>query len=66
MRLTRIKLYRLQSGLRQIELAQRADIARCRLSELECGWIEPRAEELKRLARALGVSVENLAAEVRP
>lgn len=62
MRLTPIKLRRLESGLRQIELAQRAQIARCRLSELECGYLTPQPEELQRIAKALGVPAEALAA----
>jgi transcriptional regulator with XRE-family HTH domain len=55
MRLTEIKLERLRRGLRQLELAQLTGISRCRLSEIECGWIAPRADELERIARALDV-----------
>jgi transcriptional regulator with XRE-family HTH domain len=60
MRLTTIKLTRLQRGLLQVELAQRAQISRCRLSEVENGHITARPEELQRLAAALGVSVDVL------
>lgn len=46
MRLTTIKLQRLQHGLLQIELALRAGIARCRLSEIENGHLVARPEKL--------------------
>ena len=59
-RLTQIKLRRIERGLLQIELAQRARINRCRLSELECGHLQPGAEELQRLATALGVPITAL------
>ncbi len=62
MRLTAIKLRRLEQGLLQLELAQRADISRCRLSELENGHIEARPDEIERLAKALNVSVQMLVA----
>jgi transcriptional regulator with XRE-family HTH domain len=63
MRLTTIKLRRLERGFLQVELAQRANIARCRLSELENGHIEPRLDEIERIARALDVPAEALARE---
>ena len=63
MRLTKMKLRRLERGFLQVELAHRANIARCRLSELENGHIEPRPDEIERLASALNVSVESLVAE---
>ena len=62
--LTRIKLCRLQIGARQLELSQRAGITRQRLSELECGYVEPRADELERLADALGLPVGELTVPV--
>ncbi len=55
MRLTRIKLRRLEAGLLQVELSQRAHIARARLSELECGHVPARPDELTRIAAALGI-----------
>ena len=60
MRLTAIKLRRLERGLLQIELAQHAQIARCRLSEIENGHVSPRRDEIRRLATALGVPIETL------
>lgn len=53
MRLTRLKERRLRIGMLQIELAQRARIARSRLSELENGYIQGTREELARLDRVL-------------
>lgn len=58
--LTPIKIHRLRSNLRQIQVAQVTGIPRCRLSEIECGYITPRTEELERIASALGVSVTDL------
>lgn len=60
MRLTGIKLRRLEAGLLQVELAQRVHIARCRLSEIENGHVHPRPDELERIAAALGVSTNDL------
>jgi transcriptional regulator with XRE-family HTH domain len=60
--LTRIKLRRLERDLPQVVVAQRADIPRARLSEIECGYIEARPDELARIARVLGVPVDTLSA----
>lgn len=60
MTLTPIKLHRLRAGRRQIEVALATGIARCRLSEIECGYLQPRPDELQRLAAALGVAAEML------
>lgn len=60
MRLTPFKLHRLRAGLLQIELANRTKIARCRLSEIECGHIKPRPDEVERIALALGVAITAL------
>lgn len=60
MRLTRIKLRRLEAGLLQVELSQRAQIARARLSEIECGHVQPRPDELDRIAGVLGVKPSDL------
>jgi len=60
MRFTNFKLQRLQRGLLQVELAQRARIERTRLSLIENGHVVPRPEELAALARALNVSVDAL------
>lgn len=63
MRLTPLKLRRLERGVLQIELARRAKIARCRLSEIECGHIQPRHDELVRIAKVLGVGINALVTE---
>lgn len=57
---TPMKLRRLERGVLQIELAARTKITRSRLSEIECGHVEPRAEELERIAQALDVPVAAL------
>lgn len=60
MRLTKIKLKRLESGRQQIEVAQAARISRSRLSEIENGHVVPRADELVRLAATLGCETRAL------
>lgn len=59
-RLTQLKLRRLEAGIVQIELAHLAGISRCKLSEIENGYLAPSAAELERLASAIGVTVEAL------
>lgn len=60
MRLTKIKLRRLERGLLQVELSQRAQIPRNRLSEIENAHVAPKADELERLAAALRVPIGTL------
>lgn len=48
------------SGLKQIEVAKRADIHETRLSKIARGHVAATAEEQKRLARALRMSIEEL------
>jgi transcriptional regulator with XRE-family HTH domain len=59
-KLTPLKLRRLERALLQIEVAQRAGIARSRLSELENGHVRPRLGELERLGRTLGIAADAL------
>ncbi|HUI28264.1 MAG TPA: helix-turn-helix transcriptional regulator [Candidatus Kryptonia bacterium] len=60
MRLTSVKLRRFERGLRQLEVAKRAEIAWGRLSEIENGSADPQPEELHRIAAALGISAQHL------
>jgi len=60
MRLTKIKLLRLEQGLLQIEVAGRAGIPRARLSEIENAHRRPAPSELERLAAVLNVPVDRL------
>ena len=60
MKLTRLKLIRLQQGRLQIDVAAHAAIPRPRLSELENGHVRPKPEELARLALALRVPAHSL------
>lgn len=66
MRLTRMKLCRFASGLLQVEVARRAQIAHARLSEIESGRINPRADEIERLSQILGVHPDLLLAPAVP
>ncbi len=47
------KLERIKRGLRQIELARLAGIDRSRLSMIENGWLDAKAEELKKIRRVI-------------
>lgn len=60
MKLTPIKLRRLERGQLQIETARRARISRSRLSEIENAHVLPRDDELKRLAHTLEVAPDSL------
>ena len=53
---TRIKTIRTASGLRQIDLAERASLSTVALSHIERGISQPRASTIKALADALGCS----------
>ncbi len=57
----RIRPLREQLEIKQYELAARTGIPPYRVSFIERGLIEPRPRELKLLAKALGVTVEELA-----
>jgi transcriptional regulator with XRE-family HTH domain len=57
----RIRERRYAKGWGPDELASRASISRTALYQIECGKTEtPRAGTLRRIAEALGVSIENL------
>ncbi len=57
----RIRDCRYAKGWGPDELASRAEISRTALYQIECGKTEtPRAGTLRRIARALGVSIDNL------
>lgn len=60
MRLTSVKLRRFERGLLQMEVAKRAEIACCRLAEIENGGVEPRPDELQRLSLVLDVPTRHL------
>jgi len=63
--LTNLKLQRLRSRMLQIQLATRAGISRSRLSELEQGHVQPRPDEIARLASVLKVRPRSLRCGVR-
>ena len=57
----RVRDYRYAKGWGPDELAHRAEISRTALYQIECGKTEtPRAGTLKRIAKALDVSIEAL------
>ena len=58
MRISKLKLLRYQRSILQIEVATRAGIDRARLSLIECGHVQPRPDEIERIARALNVAAE--------
>ena len=59
----KLKLTRVIQGLTQREVYAQSGIKNYRLSLLENGHVEPSAEELEALAKALGTTVEVLVDE---
>jgi len=60
----RLKLALFSLGQTQYQLAARTGMSETRLSRIVRGRVEPTAEEKKRLAEAVGVSVTELFEEV--
>jgi predicted transcriptional regulator len=42
-----LKIERIKCGVKQLELARQTGINPTRLSKIECGWIEPRDQEVE-------------------
>jgi len=55
-----LRIERLKKGLKQYELAKKAGVASCVLSQIETGKFNASPEMLKSLAKALGVSVKRI------
>lgn len=62
--MTRLKLCRLAKNLPQHQLARRADLPQHVVSQIENGRRRPEADELRRLAHALGVKPQTLQGEI--
>ncbi len=62
-KLRKLKLFRTILGISQWDLAEQTKIRNYRLSLIENGRVEPKAEELEALAKALGTTVELLVDE---
>jgi transcriptional regulator with XRE-family HTH domain len=56
---------RLERGLSQLELAHRCRLAQAQISYFESGRRRPTLDQLLRIARALDVSLQNMA-RIRP
>lgn len=63
---TNVKRLRAAKGISQTDLAERAHLSRVGLAKIERGDGLPRANTMRELARALGVSAVDLASPVRP
>lgn len=50
---TRFKIARILAGKKQIEISQKTKIPVSTLSQIECGWRNPNASQLKKLQKAL-------------
>lgn len=48
-----LKILRIQAGLRQYEVAAHVGIAATKLSEIECGRVQPSRELLQRILEVL-------------
>jgi transcriptional regulator with XRE-family HTH domain len=57
-----IRAFRQRRKWPQRELGWRAKLSESQISAFELGWMKPRPGQLKRIARALGVRVEDLLA----
>lgn len=57
-----LRVYRDLRGLTQAELAQRAQVNRVSIAEIETGRKQGSVATLRKLAQALGVLIEDLAA----
>ena len=62
-KLRKLKLFRTILGISQWDLAEQTKIRNYKLSLIENGHVEPSAEELEALAKALGTTVEILVDE---
>ena len=56
----RLREARKAMGLTQIQLAKRARLGNIQVCRLELGQANPKADTLRRLARALGTTMERL------
>ena len=52
-------------GIEQAELARRADITRFHMNRIEMGSVNPKIETLVRIARELGVTVDDIAPVIK-
>ena len=58
-----VRHLRRRAGLTQAELAEKAGISRATLARVELAEVDPAASTLRALARALGVTVNDLFGE---
>jgi transcriptional regulator with XRE-family HTH domain len=56
-----IRTFRHRRGWTLRYLGQRSNLSESQISAMELGWLKPYPKQLKRLAKALGVRVEDLA-----
>jgi transcriptional regulator with XRE-family HTH domain len=49
----KIKIERIEAGLKQLEIAKATGIDRSRLSLIENSWVEARPEELQKIEAAI-------------
>lgn len=49
-----LKVRRIRRGVKQLQLSRETGISATRLSMIENGWVQPRADELERYEKALG------------
>ena len=56
----RLKTLRGAKDMRQMALAQASGVAQSTISAMERGLVDPKATTLQRLAKALGVSLDEL------
>lgn len=57
-----LKIERITQGLRQREVAARAEISQTLLSDIENAWRSPSAEHLRRICAVLGIEQDRFGA----
>ncbi len=62
-KLRKLKLFRTILGISQWDLSEQTKIRNYRLSLIENGRVEPKAEELEALAKVFGITLELLVDE---
>jgi len=56
----RIRIERIQRRLRQRDVAVRADLSASTVSDIECGWKAPTADQLAAICAAIGICPDDL------
>ena len=56
----KLRIARLVKRITQYDLTKATEIPQCKISLIERGYVQPREDEKKKLAKALGVKPEEI------